>query len=123
MCGVQLHAPYQGIATGVHCQQAHRLAITSCLISSHMPVDGFDTTVVSPVAEQSVELEDMAATDTDYRTAVDAPLLEQNVRRGINDDSDRLLLSSESRSYGGVFIWALTFSAGISGLLFGYEYV
>ncbi|KAL1965145.1 hypothetical protein VTN77DRAFT_6058 [Rasamsonia byssochlamydoides] len=88
-----------------------------------MPVDGFDTTGVNSVAEQSVELEDMAARDVDDRTAVDAPLLQDNNNiRGVNDDSDRLLLSPESRgSGGGIFIWALTFSAGISGLLFGYD--
>lgn len=31
-------------------------------------------------------------------------------------------LASELEYSGGWFIWALTFSAGISGLLFGYEY-
>lgn len=32
-------------------------------------------------------------------------------------------LDSELEYSGGWFIWALTFSAGLSGLLFGYEYV
>lgn len=84
-----------------------------------MPVDGLDATALNPVAERSVELQDMAINHPDDRTAVEAPLLEES---NINDDSDRLLPSLESTSSGGAFIWALTFSAGISGLLFGYEY-
>jgi SP family myo-inositol transporter-like MFS transporter 13 len=36
-------------------------------------------------------------------------------------DADEALDSDLSYS-GGWFIWILTFSAGISGLLFGYEY-
>lgn len=35
-----------------------------------------------------------------------------------NDSVSKKLESTDS---GGWFIWALTFSAGISGLLFGYE--
>ena len=36
------------------------------------------------------------------------------------DDVD-VVRAPELRYVGGWFIWALTFSAGISGLLFGYE--
>lgn len=40
-----------------------------------------------------------------------------------DDESSTSELSSAESSYtGGWFIWILTFSAGISGLLFGYEY-
>jgi hypothetical protein len=56
----------------------------------------------------------MASNDHD-----NAPLLEEN---DSSDDSGPLLQSSELRGSGGIFTWTLTFSAGISGLLFGYEY-
>ena len=39
-----------------------------------------------------------------------------------NDDSGNARLRSEQGYTGGWFVWILTFSAGISGLLFGYEY-
>lgn len=39
-----------------------------------------------------------------------------------HDDSQQPLVSESTESYGGLFVWILTFSAGISGLLFGYEY-
>jgi SP family myo-inositol transporter-like MFS transporter 13 len=40
-----------------------------------------------------------------------------------NNHSDVLHESSDvsTGGLGGLFIWALTFAAGISGLLFGYE--
>lgn len=38
------------------------------------------------------------------------------------DYADDEALASELQYSGGWFIWTLTFSAGISGLLFGYEY-
>ena len=41
----------------------------------------------------------------------------------LTDDESSTELSYPESSYtGGWFIWILTFSAGISGLLFGYEY-
>jgi hypothetical protein len=53
--------------------------------------------------------------------AAAAPLLAANNSDESQDDStlqgDRIGSSSGSK-----FIWSLTFSAGISGLLFGYEY-
>lgn len=36
-------------------------------------------------------------------------------------NNDSVSKQLESTDAGGWFIWALTFSAGISGLLFGYE--
>ncbi|KAL1872179.1 ATP-binding cassette, regulator of translational elongation [Paecilomyces lecythidis] len=38
-----------------------------------------------------------------------------------HDDSQQPLVSESTESYGGLFVWILTFSAGISGLLFGYD--
>lgn len=38
-------------------------------------------------------------------------------------EADDDVSASELKYSGGWFIWSLTFSAGISGLLFGYEYV
>lgn len=51
----------------------------------------------------------------------DAPLLapvDVSPNHGTNGD----IVTSELSYAGGWFIWILTFSAGISGLLFGYEY-
>ena len=73
----------------------------------------------------SVELQAMALLDTDDRTAVGAPLLASDENRigRIDDDHDsRLLSDPNSKGSGASFVWALTSSAGISGLLFGYEY-
>lgn len=53
-----------------------------------------------------------------------APLLAPSHTSPDHDDNDPdESLASELEYSGGWFIWALTFSAGISGLLFGYEYV
>lgn len=51
-----------------------------------------------------------------------APLLASSHTDLDTNDHDESL-ASELEYSGGWFIWALTFSAGISGLLFGYEYV
>lgn len=50
----------------------------------------------------------------------DQPLLANDT----NNREDALYRSSDESTdgLGGLFIWALTFAAGISGLLFGYEY-
>lgn len=48
-----------------------------------------------------------------------APLLASSP----DHDTEQETLAPELQYSGGWFIWALTFSAGISGLLFGYEYV
>lgn len=42
----------------------------------------------------------------------------QQSRHSDEDNVDESVIESP-----GLFIWALTFSAGVSGLLFGYEYV
>lgn len=62
----------------------------------------------------------MASGDEQDLAGPDAPLL------AITDGSpshnhDDEIAASELTYSGGWFIWALTFSAGISGLLFGYE--
>lgn len=50
----------------------------------------------------------------------DQPLLandSNNLENVLYESSDEA-----AEGLGGLFIWALTFAAGISGLLFGYEY-
>lgn len=50
----------------------------------------------------------------------DEPLLANDGTR-FDDASDEAPETS-IKGLGGLFIWALTLAAGISGLLFGYEY-
>lgn len=56
-----------------------------------------------------------------------APLLAETDAYPDNDPeaapSDDGQSMSDSQYSGGWFIWSLTFSAGLSGLLFGYEWV
>lgn len=57
---------------------------------------------------------------------VNAPLIRPDAadtfsqRREVNGDHSEDPSSSDS---GSIFVWALTLSASISGILFGYEYV
>lgn len=62
------------------------------------------------------------------QSGLNAPLLppDQAVsqhERNEHDHSDYAIIYPKLEYSGGWFIWALTLSAGISGLLFGYEYV
>jgi SP family myo-inositol transporter-like MFS transporter 13 len=62
--------------------------------------------------------------DANDELAPDAPLL--STEQVAVDDNPHLAADSQTlildlRDSGSLFIWALTFSAGISGLLFGYE--
>jgi hypothetical protein len=77
---------------------------------------GFDSLESPSTADPPIELQLMARHNSDDRTAVGAPLLPSNVNV---DDHDRPL---HAPATGAGFIWALTCSAGLSGLLFGYEY-
>lgn len=54
------------------------------------------------------------------RNAVDEPLLANSA--DAVDDTTQDLPKLALNDLGGLFIWTLTLSAGISGLLFGYEY-
>lgn len=54
------------------------------------------------------------ATDNEEEEAVNAPLMRDG--RAYLDDSQESDVTSSN-----IFIWALTFAAAISGLLFGYE--
>lgn len=68
--------------------------------------------------------EDMTGADEQDQSGPHAPLLASSHASSDHDDNDHdESLASELEYSGGWFIWALTFSAGISGLLFGYEYV
>lgn len=62
--------------------------------------------------------------DANGEVASDAPLLpteQAAVDDARHDAADSQTLSLDLKNSGSLFIWALTFSAGISGLLFGYE--
>jgi hypothetical protein len=72
----------------------------------------------------SIELEHMDARDGDGAAE---PLIrrESGERNGDLNAGDRQRRGHEEEEDGvefGWFIWILTFSAGVSGLLFGYEY-
>lgn len=69
------------------------------------------------------ELEDMTGADEQDQSGPHAPLLASSHAYSDHDGNDHdESLASELEYSGGWFIWMLTFSAGISGLLFGYEY-
>jgi SP family myo-inositol transporter-like MFS transporter 13 len=62
--------------------------------------------------------------DANDELAPDAPLLpteQAAVGDAAHFAADSQSLSLDLRDSGSLFIWALTFSAGISGLLFGYD--
>ncbi|KKZ66143.1 hypothetical protein EMCG_08115 [[Emmonsia] crescens] len=103
---------------------------------AHSPHALADTTVAT--TQEDLELQDMSSSATNNP---EAPLLARNATprsppprysdqfgdEGARDnhDNNRRFLGqasvSESVGSGGWFIWALTCSAGISGLLFGYD--
>ncbi|MCJ1266867.1 hypothetical protein MMC22_006752 [Lobaria immixta] len=56
------------------------------------------------------------ATDNEEEEAVNAPLMRDGDGRAYLDDSQESDVTSSN-----IFIWALTFAAAISGLLFGYD--
>ena len=51
-----------------------------------------------------------------------APLITGDDRPTITNNNGSILLQESNNTSPSAFIWALTFAAGISGLLFGYEY-
>lgn len=67
---------------------------------------------------ETTELQTMSGDDDDTADhhGTSAPLLSRS-------ESPTVDTVREDGYTGGRFIWALTFSAGVSGLLFGYEYV
>ena len=72
----------------------------------------------STAAETSYELSTMADEDED----ANAPLITRDDRPTITNDNGSIPLQESKNISPTAFIWALTFAAGISGLLFGYEY-
>ena len=64
----------------------------------------------------------MSSRDERDPSASHAPLLAPESSARQHDDTDQSPQLTVGQS-SGRFIWYLTFSAGISGLLFGYEYV
>ncbi|KAJ5270613.1 hypothetical protein N7497_008616 [Penicillium chrysogenum] len=64
----------------------------------------------------------MSGADEQDQSGPHAPLLASSRPSSDHDDNEHdESLASELEYSGGWFIWALTFSAGISGLLFGYD--
>ena len=56
--------------------------------------------------------------------AANAPLIQEDASDGGSQYEDDSIKLHESEVISpSLFIWALTFTAGISGILFGYEYV
>jgi hypothetical protein len=83
---------------------------------------------------ESIELQQMRPTsvEEDTRPLIAAPEGEQprwsydTSEDGLARDRSRNEVDEAEMEEGltpGLFIWSLTFSAGVSGLLFGYEYV
>lgn len=63
--------------------------------------------------------------------AANAPLIGSNISNDqsdsweheAHDERESTLSQEQALTSPSAFIWALTFAAGISGLLFGYEYI
>ena len=72
----------------------------------------------STAVETSYELSNMADEDED----ANAPLITGDDQPTIINNNGSILLQESHNTSPSAFIWALTFAAGISGLLFGYEY-
>ena len=82
-----------------------------------MPVDGAPADGIL-----GTELQDMALGEEPDYSGPHAPLLAPADTSPDYNEADDAVPASELQYSGGWFIWSLTFSAGISGLLFGYEY-
>lgn len=79
-----------------------------------------------PIAEARYSKSTMNRGDEVDQSGPNAPLLSDHATHHHESDHDHndLEVTDPRHTYsGGRFIWALTCSAGISGLLFGYEYV
>ena len=86
--------------------------------------------------QEELELDAMTEPDEESRSSAGTPLLhpERNYGSGPHsplftrndgerNDPEDVVESSGPQGLGTWFVWALTLSAGISGLLFGYECV
>jgi hypothetical protein len=83
-----------------------------------MPIDGTLTD-----GNSDTELQNMALREEADQSGPHAPLLAPtDASPDYDHEADDGVPASELQYSGGWFIWSLTFSAGISGLLFGYEY-
>ncbi len=76
-----------------------------------MPTDAFSTDPEHKTDAEEVELNTMAEANDD--TSAEAPL--------ISDEADHGRSDASSASNGNAFVWALTISSCVSGLLFGYD--
>jgi SP family myo-inositol transporter-like MFS transporter 13 len=65
----------------------------------------------------------MSSRDESDSSTPDAPLLAAESPARQHDSQASQIPEGNTEYSSGRFIWSLTFSAGISGLLFGYEYV
>ena len=78
--------------------------------------------------EEGIHTSNMSRGDENERTGPNAPLLASDGAEHLHEDdydspNSSEIIDSGLEYSGSWFIWVLTFSAGISGLLFGYEYV
>ncbi len=55
--------------------------------------------------------------------AANAPLMHHSDENEVPSHRKRTHVEEENSTSPSAFVWALTFTAGISGLLFGYEYI
>ena len=72
---------------------------------------------IDEASARDIEFSNMSRSDTD-NVEPTAPL----IGREDEDNDPHVESDAVSKEYGKVFIWSLAASAGVSGLLFGYEY-
>lgn len=77
--------------------------------------------VILESSADETELQDMVPTTDGDLSGPHAPLLAPADTSPDYDSNEDIVAPKPSHT-SGWFIWVLTFSAGISGLLFGYEY-
>ncbi|OKL58892.1 hypothetical protein UA08_05778 [Talaromyces atroroseus] len=96
---------------------------TSLWVCDHGRVEKFDGDVKAYKKKISAQADaagfNVVRPDMERRLTADEPLLAND--GDISGDAAHELSDVSPEGLGGLFIWALTFSAGISGLLFGYD--
>lgn len=97
-----------GLVIGLSAYRNPRTSLHSCTLKGRISDTGEEDCDMTSAEEQDV-------------SGPNAPLLPSPSSENDTEYDESLACALEYS--GGWFIWALTFSAGISGLLFGYEYV
>lgn len=78
-----------------------------------MPYNGNGQDEIGNSREQEIELHTM---DEAERETASAPLIQHDAGHDASN-----LQAKDDFHFNAVFVWSLTLSAGVSGLLFGYE--